>query len=93
MRSFHRDAMMMGLVLILMVAAAASLGALGVVDSLNGNALRAATSLLVPAYLAYWAWQVRDQLSAEPLIPVFGASWLAGLPVGWVIHSLHQAFA
>lgn len=92
-RSAQHDAAMMGLVLVAMAAVATSIAGLGVVNYLNGCTLRAVASLVVPAFLGYWAWQVRDNLGAEPLIPIFGAAWLAGLPIGLIAHELSQALS
>lgn len=89
-RTADRDAALMGLVLIAMVSACALLAGLGVINYMNGNLLRASASLAGPAFLAYWAWQVRDNLGSEPLIPVFSVAWLAGLPIGVISYSVHQ---
>lgn len=89
-RSAQHNVMMISLALVAMAGACALVGGLGVVNYLNGNTLRTAISLLVPAFLGYWAWQVRDNLRSEPLIPIFGLAWLAGLPVGLAAHCLRQ---
>lgn len=47
---------LMGLFLALMTALSALVGALAVSHYLAGHTLRAASSLILPAFLAYWAW-------------------------------------
>lgn len=90
-RIAQRHATAMFLTLVAMAAGAALVGGLGVVNYLNGHTLRAAASLALPAFLGYWAWQARENLGAEPLIPIFGVAWLAGLPVGLIAFGLRQA--
>lgn len=90
-RTAQHHATAMCLTLVAMAAGAALVGGLGVVNYLNGYALRAAASLLLPAFLGYWAWQARDNLGAEPLIPIFGVAWLAGLPIGLIAFGLRHA--
>jgi hypothetical protein len=92
-RSVQRDVMMMGIVLVTLASACAVVGAMGVANCLSGNTLRAAISLLIPAFLGYWAWQARDNLRTEPLIPIFSLVWLAGLPIGLVVHWLRQSIS
>lgn len=89
-RSVQRDVMMMGIMLVTLTSACALVSGLGVVNYLNGNTLRAAISLLMPAFLGYWAWQIRDNLGSEPLIPIFCLAWLAGLPIGLTAYWLRQ---
>lgn len=90
-RTAQRHATAMGLTLVAMAAGAALVGGLGVVNYLNGYALRAAASLVLPIFLGYWAWQARDNLGAEPLIPIFSAAWLTGLPIGALAFAVRQA--
>lgn len=90
-QSVRGQAMMVSLALVAMVAGAVLIGSFGILNYLNGYTLRAASSLMLPAYIGYWAWQIRDNLGAEPLIPIFGAAWLSGLPIGLIAFGLHQA--
>jgi hypothetical protein len=80
-------------VLVLMASACALVGGLGVVNYLSGNSLRAVASLGMPAFLAYWAWQVRDNIHGEPLIKLFSVAWVAGLPIGAASFAVRQFFA
>lgn len=80
-------------VLVLMASACALVAGMGVVNYLGGNTLRALASLGVPAFLAYWAWAVRDNFDSEPLIKIYSAAWVAGLPIGAASFALRQYFA
>ena len=80
-------------VLVLMAAACALVAGLGVVNYLSGNTLRAVASLGMPAFLAYWAWSVRDNFHSEPLIKIYSAAWVAGLPIGAASFALRQYFS
>lgn len=92
-RSDQQDVVMMGLVLASMAACSALVGGLGIVNYLNGYTLKAAAALLLPVFLGYWAWHVRDNLWSEPLLVVFAIAWLGGLPMGLVVHKLGQILA
>ena len=92
-QSDQRDVTMMVVVFAAMTAACAMIGGLGITNYLNGNPLRASSSLLVPVYLGYWAWQVRDNLRGEPLIPILSLAWLAGLPIGLAPYWFRQLMA
>ncbi len=82
----QHDAFMMGLVLTVMAACSALIGGLGIVNYMNGATLKAFGSLVVPAYICYWAWQVRGSMHSEPLIPAFAFAWVCGLPIGLIVH-------
>lgn len=86
----NRDAALMGIILLALTAACSLTAAFGVINYMNGNLLRAASSLAMPAFLAHWAWQVRSNIGSEPLIPVFSVAWVAGLLVGAVVYGIHQ---
>lgn len=79
-------------VLVLMASACALVSGLGVVNYLAGNTLRATASLGVPVFLVYWAWSVRDNFHSEPLIKIYSAAWVAGLPIGAASFTLRQYF-
>lgn len=87
-RKAQQDAMLMALILMTMVACSSLIGGLGIVNYLNGETLKAISSLVVPAYMGYWAWQARDDLRNEPLIPIFTLAWLCGLPIGLIAHKI-----
>jgi len=93
MKTAQHHMTMTALVLVALTAGAALVGGLGVVNYLNGNTLQAAVSLAMPAFLSYSAWDVRHDLRRDPLIPIFGAAWLAGLPIGWAAHAIRQLAA
>lgn len=90
MRSDEKDMLMMGLMLGAMTICSGAVGSLGAINYLNGEMLKAAAALILPAYLCYWGWQVRENLHSEPLIPVFSLAWLGGLPIGLVMHQVKQ---
>jgi hypothetical protein len=89
-RQTQHDALLLGLILAVMAAGSVLIGGLGIVNYLNGQTLRAVSSLVLPAYLAFWGWQARDRVRDEPLIPVFLIAWLCGLPLGLVAHKISQ---
>ncbi len=89
----QHDAALLALTLVALASMSTLVAGVGIVNYLNGNMLRAVASLVVPAFLGYWAWQARDNLGSEPLIPIFGVAWLAGLPVGWAAHAVRQLVA
>jgi hypothetical protein len=92
-RQTQRDAMLMGLILTVMTAGSALIGGLGIVNYLNGQTLKAVSALVVPAYMAYWAWQVRDRVRDEPLISVSLLAWMCGVPLGLIAHKIAQALS
>lgn len=90
--SVHKQVIAISIVLILFSAGAILTGGLGVVNYLDGDMLRAATSLGIPVYLAYWAWRERGA-DLNPLIPILAAAWVVGLPMGLATHWLSQVLA
>lgn len=91
--SDQRAVAMMGMMLVGMAAASALIGSLGIVNYLNGALLKASGALTLPAFLAYWAWQVRDNLASEPLILGYAGAWLCGLPIGLGAYKLSPLLA
>ncbi|MNL94778.1 hypothetical protein D3C81_45700 [compost metagenome] len=89
-RQTQHDAMLMGLILAVMTAGCALVGGLGIVNYLNGHTLKAVSSLVLPAYIAFWAWQARDRVGDEPMVPVFLVALLCGVPLGLVAHKISQ---
>ena len=91
-RSGQQKFQMFGLLLIALACSAALLGGLGAIHYMNGSMLQSGATLVMPAYLGYWAWQARDNLRSEPLIPIFAGAWLCGLPLGLLVHQVGKIF-
>ena len=75
-----------------LIGSAALVGAQGIYVLLDGSA-RGVVTLLVPAFLVWWAWEDRhgrphDEL--DPMVKMFGGSWLAGTVFGGAIWLLVQ---
>lgn len=58
-RSGQQKFQMFGLLLIALACSAALLGGLGAIHYMNGSMLQSGATLVMPAYLGYWAWQAR----------------------------------
>lgn len=83
----RKEMMLMGMTLALIGSACAATAAMGIINALQGDTIRALTSLLLPAFLAYWAFiSKRDQGSVETMVPIYASVWLMGLPLGLAVH-------
>lgn len=83
MLTTRHEMYLMGLFLALMTALSALVGALAVSHYLAGHTLRAASSLILPAFLAYWAWTDYNGARTDgEIIRWYSMAWAGGLVLG-----------
>lgn len=71
----------------------AMMGAVGT-SALLDQEMRGAAMLLVPAGLAWWTWEERHCLlqdGLDPMVKLFGGSWLVGTALGAAIWQAKEA--
>lgn len=91
MLTSRHDMHLIGFFLILMAALSALVGALAVTNYFAGHTLRAASSLILPAFLLSWAWQdYNGARNDSEIIRWYGAAWFAGLLLGLLIAAIRS---
>lgn len=86
MHNIRRPENQFALIILAMAAAACLVGAVGAVNALAGDTLRAIPPLLLAPLYVVW-WMIRSKHAegvVDPLAVGFGLAWLAGLPVGCI---------
>jgi hypothetical protein len=86
MHDFRRPENQFALFLLAMAGAACLLGAVGAVNALAGDTLRAIPALVLAPLYAVW-WMIRSKHAegvVDPLAAGFSLAWLAGVPVGCI---------
>lgn len=85
---------LLGFMLFLLAVLSAVIGALSVSNYMAGHTLRAASSLVLPAFLSYWAWTDYTGTGNDgEIIRWYGAAWLVGLLAGLLAGALRALFA
>lgn len=92
-RSSQSDVAAIVVILTCLMAGSFLVGGLGAINYLNGHFLRASATLLVPAFLTYWAWEGRGTCSEAQLIIPIAAFWFCGLSVGFCVHEIGRMIA
>lgn len=83
MLTSRHDMYFVGFLLALMAALSALVGALAVSNYFAGHTLRAASSLILPAFLLYWAWtDYNGARNDSEIIRWYGMAWAGGLVLG-----------
>ena len=84
---------LLGFMLFLMAVLSAVIGALSVINYMNGHTLRAASSMILPAFLLYWAWSdYNGPGNDSEIIKWYGVAWFVGLLLGLLAGALRALF-